>query len=497
MRLTGREAVVEHFSGQSIDQRRKICIIVGSKRSTMQREWSRRRLLETLGLATLGTTIGGSLWGRPVTRTRDLAWVTAPAAPLSKKVTAIVLGAGNRGNVYGNYALSYPEELDIVGVAEPIPIRQERFGDRHAIPADRRYVTWEHVFEQPKFADAVIITTPDHLHYGPAMQALAMGYDLLLEKPIAQRWEECKAILDLATANDRIVAVCHVLRYSPYYRKVKAVIDSGILGQVVSLQHLEPIQHVHMSHSFVRGNWRREADTNPIILAKSCHDLDMLRWWIGRSCERVASFGSLSWFRAENAPSGSTARCTDGCAVEAECPYSAKRIYYDQRTWLHHFDLPEAEPARGEAIMRELREGPYGRCVYRCDNDVADHQILSLEFAGGVTANFSMEAFTHYAGRRTRVMGSMGDLVGDERDLLITDFRGGEQEHWRVTDHVDLDSGHGGGDWGLVRDWLRAVDQQDPTQLTSTLAASMESHLMGFLAEKSRHEGTIERVASW
>jgi hypothetical protein len=144
--------------------------------------------------------------------------------------------------------------------------------------------------------------------------------------------------------------------------------------------------------------------------------------------------------------------------------------------------------------MKNLQEGPYGRCVYRCDNDVPDHQIVSLQFADQVTANFSMEAFTHYHGRRTRVMGSMGDLVGDEQDLLVTDFRTGEQERWNVREHAELDSGHGGGDWGLLRDWLSAVDQQDPSLLTSTLAASMESHLMGFMAEQSRHNRTVESV---
>lgn len=455
---------------------------------------SRRDALRALGLVSLGTTLGGTAWGKSVDRTLHLAPLPPERPVLKGKVTAIVLGAGNRGNVYGGYALDNADQLDIVGVAEPIPFRNARFAEKHAIVDARRFDTWERVFEQPKFADAVIITTPDHLHYGPAMAALAMGYDLLLEKPIAQTWQECKEILELAEAQRRIVAVCHVLRYSPYYRKVKAVIDSGVLGDLVSMQHFEPIQHVHMSHSFVRGNWRVSADTNPIILAKSCHDLDIMRWWMGKPCTHVSSFGSLKWFKAENAPPGSTHRCVDGCAVEATCPYSAKRIYHEQRTWLHHFDLPDAEPARGEAIWKNIAEGPYGRCVYHCDNDVADHQVVSLLFEDGITASFNMEAFTHYHGRRTRIMGSMGDMVGDEEDLLVTDFRTGEQEKWNVKEHTALDSGHGGGDYGLLRDWLQAVDQQDATLLTSTLQASMESHRMGFLAEKSRVGLTVEAV---
>lgn len=455
---------------------------------------SRREALKALGLVSLGTTLGGVAFGKPVDQTFHIAPAEPTAPNLTKTIKAIVVGAGNRGNVYGGYALKYPDQLDIVGVAEPIPLRQQRFVEKHKIEEGRRFVTWEHVFDQPKFADAIIITTPDDLHHGPAMAALALGYDLLLEKPIAQSWQECKEIRDLAEDKGRIVAVCHVLRYSPYYQKIKAVIDSGVLGELVSMQHFEPIQHVHMSHSYVRGNWRKEADTNPIILAKSCHDLDIMRWWIDRPCEYVSSFGSLKWFREENAPEGSTKRCTDGCAIEATCPYSAKKIYYDNRTWLHHFDLPQEEPARGEAILKNITEGPYGRCVYHCDNDVADHQIVSLQFADQITANFNMEAFTHYHGRRTRVMGSMGDMVGDETDLLITDFQTGKQEKWNVNDNASLDSGHGGGDWGLVRDWLQAVDQQDGTLLTSTLTASMESHQMGFLAEKSRRNRTIESI---
>lgn len=456
---------------------------------------SRRDVLKSLGLLSLGTGFGGKAFGRPVDQTINLTFAPKQALGLQKPITAITLGAGNRGNVYGDYATEYPDELDIVGVAEPIPIRQERYAKQHNIADEHRFVTWEHVFDVPKFADAIIITTPDDLHYGPAMAALGMGYDLLLEKPIAQTWQECKDILDLAEAKQRIVAVCHVLRYAPYYRKVKAVIESGVLGELVSVQHLEPIQHVHMAHSFVRGNWRIEAQTNPIILAKSCHDLDILRWWIDKPCEQIASFGSLKWFKAENAPAGSTARCTDGCKIEATCPYSAKRIYYDDRSWLHHFDLPKEEPARGEAIWKNISEGPYGRCVYHCDNDVLDHQIVAMQFAEGITANFSMEAFTHYHGRRTRIMGTMGDLIGDETDLLVTNFRDGSTEKWNIDEHKTLASGHGGGDWGLVTDWLQAVDQQDASLLSSTLQASMESHHMGFLAEQSRHTKTIQTIS--
>jgi predicted dehydrogenase len=459
----------------------------------MAQEWSRRDLIKTMGALSVGAALPAPLLAGAM-KEETYAWDYQSLPSPSRKITAITLGAGSRGNVYGDYAVKYPADLDIVGVAEPIPLRNERYAQKHNIPAANRFTSWEHVFRRPKFADAVIITTPDDLHYGPAMQALAMGYDLLLEKPIAQSWAQCNDILQQATKHKRIVAVCHVLRYAPYYRKVKEIIDSGALGSLISIQHLEPIEHVHMSHSYVRGNWRREADTNPIILAKSCHDLDILRWWVGKPCHYISSFGSLKWFKADNAPAGSTLRCTDGCAVEESCPYSALKIYQRNRTWLHHFDLPADKAQQEAVILKNLQEGPYGRCVYRCDNDVPDHQIVSMEFEDQITVNFSMEAFTSYAGRRTRIMGSMGDLVGDEHELFVADFRTGELVKWNVREHTTEASGHGGGDWGLVRDWLRAVDQQDPALLSSSLEASMESHQMGFLAEKSRRERTVEAL---
>lgn len=402
---------------------------------------------------------------------------------LDKPVTAITCGAGNRGNVYGGFSLAYPDQLDIVGVAEPIPIRNERYAKKHAIPEENRFKTWEDVFKRPKFADAIIITTPDDLHYGPCMAALKLGYDILLEKPISPSEKECRDILELAKKNERIVAVCHVLRYAPYFVKLKEMMQSGAIGEVISIQHLEPIKNVHMAHSYVRGNWHNSKATTPIILAKSCHDLDILKWLIDGHCKTISAFGDLKWFRKENAPAGSTDRCVNGCAIEPNCPYSAKRIYFDKRTYLHHFDLPEDKSKHGDVIMDYLKNSNYGRCVYRMDNDQPDHYTTNILFDKNITAAFSMEAFTSYEGRRTRVMGSMGDIVGDMSSFTLTDFRTGKVTEWKQeTD------GHGGGDWRLVTDWVQAVSRRDASLLTSTIDASIESHIMGFAAEKSRKE---------
>ena len=457
---------------------------------------TRREVLKTIGFSTGGLLLNGFHPGFD-TRIPLSAYDENPFyKKLDKPLTAITLGAGSRGKTYGKYALSFPDELKIVGVAEPIPVRNEKYTRIHNISDENRFVTWEHVFDRPKFADAVIISTPDILHYGPCMAALNQGYDVLLEKPISPSPQECIEILNLTKKNGRIVAVCHVLRYAPYFIKLKELIQSGSIGELISIQHFEPIEHIHMSHSFVRGNWHNSKTSTPIILAKSCHDLDILRWMVGKPCTQIVAMGNLKWFKKENAPEGSTDRCMNGCAVETSCPYSAMKIYHKERKWTYVFDLPDEKEKQGDAILEYLRTTNYGRCVYKMENNQEDHYVTSMEFDGGVTANFSMEAFTSYAGRRTRIMGSMGDITGDMKEFTLTDFRTNESKVYEAK-AIDVEnyknSGHGGGDWGLVRDWIQAVSQQNPELLSSTIDVSIESHLMGFAAEKSRKTLCVEK----
>ncbi|MCX6561338.1 MAG: Gfo/Idh/MocA family oxidoreductase [Candidatus Aminicenantes bacterium] len=441
---------------------------------------NRRDALKTIGTLAAGT----ALPARPAAAATPRQ---APAGPkLARPLTAVVLGAGNRGNVYAGYADAHADELRIVGVAEPVAHKNERFAKKYGITDEHRFVTWEHALDIPKFADLVFITMPDRLHYLAAMKGLEVGYDLLLEKAIAQSWAQCRNILVQSRTYDRIVAVCHVLRYTPYFRKLKELVDNGTIGDVVSIQHLEPVEHIHMSHSFVRGPWRNSIESTPMILSKSCHDLDILRWIIDKPCRRVQSFGSQSKFIPARAPQGAPRRCTDGCPVEAECPFSALKVYLGSANWLGHLNLKTGSK---EEILQALKTGPYGRCVYHCDNDVVDHQVVNMEFEGGVTAAFSMEGLTTYAGRRTRIMGTRGDLVGDEETIRIGDFAKKTVATLAVKDFAVIDSGHGGGDYGLVHDLLRSVDRRDPALLTSTIEASMESHLMGFAAEDSRLAG--------
>ena len=458
---------------------------------------SRRDALKMMGVAIGATFFPFSSWatdelGYPIILPDNQKHVR-----FNKPITAITCGAGARGNVYGNYAVEYPEQLNIVGVAEPIPIRIDRYSTKHAIPNENQFVTWEHVFERPKFADAIIISTPDALHYGPCVEALKLGYDVLLEKPISPSEEECRDILELTKETGRVVAVCHVLRYAPYFIKLRELMQEGDIGEIVSIQHMEPIQHIHMSHSYVRGNWHNSKECTPIILAKSCHDLDILRWMIGKPSQKIQAFGDLNWFTNENAPEGWTARCKDGCKARRKCPYEAEKIYNVKSGWTYVFDLPDDPKAYPKAIRKALQTTNYGRCVYDMDNDQCDHYIANILFDDNVTSSFSMEAFTPWGGRRTRVMGSMGFIEGDMRKFTIYDFRKGGSETLEASElntKKYRNSGHGGGDWRLVADWLQAIYQRDPGLLTSTIDQSIESHIMGFMAEKSRLKGTVEQI---
>ena len=463
----------------------------------MKRSLTRREALKILGMAAGATLLPLSSWAKD-------EWgnpIILPDNPNHRKpdrpVTAITCGAGNRGNVYGNYAIEYPGQLKIVGVAEPIPIRNERYSKKHGIPDSNRFVTWEHVFQRPKFADAIIVTTPDILHYGPCMAALEMGYDVLLEKPISPSPEECFDILSMTRKTGRIVAVCHVLRYAPYFIKLKELIHAGAIGELTSFQHMEPIEHIHMSHSYVRGNWHNSLKSTPIILAKSCHDLDILRWMIGQPCLKIQAFGDLKWFRKEHAPDGWTARCMDGCKTEQSCPYSALKVYARGKGWRYVFDLPDDKELHQEAVMNYLRTTDYGRCVYDMDNDQCDHYTANMLFEKDITASFNMEAFTPWGGRRTRIMGSMGFIEGDMSKLTVYDFVSDKSETME-SNAIEIpqykNQGHGGGDWRLVADWIQAVSQHDPSLLTSTIDQSVESHIMGFEAENSRLTGQVRKV---
>src|SRR5437588_3391242 len=310
-----------------------------------------------------------------------------------RPVELLIVGAGSRGTTYGGYAIEHPDLARVVGVAEPREFFCARMAAKHHLSSEQVVADWRQLVERPKFADAVIIATPDALHQEPAVAFARKGYDILLEKPLAPEPESCQGIVDAALANNIIFAVAHTMRYTNYTQQLKEWVTAGLIGEIVSIQHLEPVGYWHYAHSFVRGNWRNETESSFMLLAKSCHDLDWLRYIMGRPCVQVSSFGSLMHFRKEAKPvkAGEAKRCLD-CAYEPNCPYSAKRFYLDLLKQGHlGWPLDVITTNFTEAgVIASLRHGPYGRCVYECDNDVVDHQVVNLLYDNRATASFTM-----------------------------------------------------------------------------------------------------------
>lgn len=411
-------------------------------------------------------------------------------------VTMVVAGAGGRGTGYAAYAKERPEEARIVGVAEPRDFYREGLARAHGIPRENVFRTWTDLAARPRLADAVIIATQDRMHAAPAVAFARKGYHILLEKPMAPVERDCRRIVAAAKKARVLFAVCHVMRYTSYTRALKKVVDGGAIGEVVSLQHLEPVGHWHQAHSFVRGNWRNEAESSPMLLSKSCHDLDWIRHIVGRRCRRVSSFGSLVHFRKERRPEGAARRCLD-CRVEKDCAYSAVALYLGMlRGGRKHWPLDVITTDLTEkGVRKALREGPYGRCVYACDNDVVDQQVVNMEFDGGATASFTMTAFTRGRNRETRLFGTKGEIEGDGDKLRIFDFLSGKtREVDTNAPDASILGGHGGGDFGLMRSFVTAVARKDPSLVLSGADESLETHLMVFAAERARRRGTVERI---
>lgn len=411
-----------------------------------------------------------------------------------KPVRVIIAGLGGRGRGFARYIAKHPDEARLVGVAEPIDGRREPRAAAHAIPRENVFTDWADMAARPRFADAVIIATQDAMHVEPVAAFAALGYHILLEKPMAPNEADCRRIVETVKAHDLIFGVCHVLRYTRYTRRFKALIDSGAIGEVVGMQHLEPVGYWHQAHSFVRGPWRNEAESSFMLLAKSCHDIDWIRHIMGVPCRSVSSFGSLKHFRKEERPEGAAERCVD-CPVEPTCCYSAKKIYFG-RFDRGHTGWPVASLVDGEITRENLTEavrtGPYGRCVYACDNDVVDHQVVNMLFEGERTATFTMTAFNKHEGRKTRVFGTKGELCGDASLIHHFDFLTDETTviDTKIPDGT-ASGGHGGGDEGVTEAFLAAVATGDRSRILTGPDETLESHLMVFAAERARRENRV------
>ena len=395
-----------------------------------------------------------------------------------KKIRAVVLGAGYRGRAYADYALAHPDQFEIVGVADPV--------QAEVIPAPKYWNDWRSCLDDRPEADVVIIAMPDSLHHEPALMALDAGYHLLLEKPISPTEEECREVIAKALERKRLVLVGHILRYTAYFAHIKALIDSGELGDVVSIAHQESAGFWKVAHSYVRGNWANSKRSSPIILAKCSHDIDLFVWWLGRKCRKVSSFGSIKLFRQEMKPKGA-AKCCVNCppAIEKRCVWSARNMY------VRHDELKYLFADQSDEAMEKLiSETEYGKCVYQSDNDVPDHQTVTMEFEGGATVSHVMTGFTNRNVRTTRIALTRGEIIGDGENLDICRFDGNPVETGvPMIYRLPNSSRHGGGDFNLVSELVRIVRRGDEDEIRQITEESLQSHLICFAAEKSSLAG--------
>lgn len=436
--------------------------------------------------------------------------------------SAIIIGAGDRGTVYGNYALSHPDKLDIIAVAEPDSGRLHKFSTIHGIAPENQYHTWDAILEQ-KIADIAIITTPDHLHYDPAMRALELGYHIFLEKPMAPTEHQCRKLTDAAEKYGKVLQVGHVLRFTHFFSTIHQLITSKKIGDLVTISLRENVSYYHYAHSYIRGNWHNREASSPMILAKSCHDLDLLHWLTGSIPVSLNSYGSQLYFGKSNQPVGAPARCTDGCPVSDECLYYAPRIYLDIIPILHvarkggglmekiitalvlkfpqlkHLpvfnrvnayngwpvSVISTDPSL-EARRKALEEGPYGRCVYAIDDhNVVDHQVVALEFENKVTATFTLHGHSSEEGRSIRVDGTRATLIGEFKqsgnELFLVDSLTNEKQYLI---REGILSGHGGGDEHIMQAFLENLEHG--TNKDADARTALTSHLMAFAVDRSR-----------
>jgi predicted dehydrogenase len=410
-----------------------------------------------------------------------------------KKVRAILIGSGDRGTTYVTHAKTYCPEFELIAVVDPNPVRRNYVQKMYDLPDSACFDDYREILSQPKMADVAIIATQDKMHFEPAMMAIEQGYHLLLEKPVAPTPWECVQISEAANKKGVFVCVCHVLRFTAFFQLLKDLIDGGRIGDVMHIVHTEGVGNVHMSHSFVRGNWRNSKTSSPMILAKSCHDMDILNWLIGKHCKRVQSFGSLTYFTRENMPEGAPEYCVQGCPAAENCPYDARRIYLKDRMFIQQ--ATNKKNPTDEDILRAITETNYGRCVFQCDNNVADHQVVNLEYEGGTTVSFNMCAF-NTGGRHIRIMGTKGEIVGEMGDdsVRLFDFYTRDAVRIKSTDVITdqaIDGGHGGGDCGIIRTFCKFITGDYHGNSLTNIDTSIESHLIAFAAEESRLNGTV------
>lgn len=406
---------------------------------------------------------------------------------MKKLLTVSCIGVGLRGQRYLSALHDLGEDkIKVVSLCDKDPVRLKQEKEKYHLSDNDCYFDEEEFFKNLK-ADLCIVSTQDQDHVRHAIKAMEAGSNVLCEKPISNKESEVRRLLEVQKKTNKKVMICHVLRFAPAYQKVKELIEQGMIGQLVFIDSMENVFYEHQAHSFVRGNWRREEETSPMIIAKCCHDLDLLVWYSGSKCKSLSSIGDLTFFKEENQPEGASDRCLN-CKYRGTCPFDAYTIYIN-----HHFWGKEAvtnvRPITDEVLEKELETSPYGRCVFKCDNDVVDHQLTTLTFENGVKANLRMSGLTHDYGRIMKFYGTAGQIDLDEvRGVVEVKVFGKEKEVIQISSLIDAISGHGGGDIGLIKGLYEYLTTGN-TKNVSSLEVSIESHLMGFAAEESRLKG--------
>ena len=413
---------------------------------------------------------------------------------MERKLKAIFIGAGNRGLVYSKQMASLPEKYEGVAVAEPLDSRRNHVKERFDLPEDRCFTDWRDLLKLGKIADLAVIATMDKDHLEPALAAIDLGYDLLLEKPVAPNAADCETIAKRAQEKGAKVLVCHVLRYTPFFTTIKKLLSDGVIGEICSIDHREHVEIVHQSHSFVRGRWGNAGRSSCMLLQKSCHDLDILQWLIGKKCLKIQSFGGLHYFTRENMPEGAPERCIDGCPYGETCIFNSVKLYLQSKSeWFRGACTGVVNPTN-EQVEQALRTTQYGKCVYQCDNDVVDRQTVNMLFEDGITVTFSMNAFNK-GGRHIHIFGTKGELWGSmdsrEEPVRVRDFYTNQITEYPVTGKDGLESGHGGGDRGIVEALHGYICGTYKGFSASDVRVSVDNHHLVFAAEKSRLEGTV------
>lgn len=456
-----------------------------------------------------------------------------------KPISAILIGAGARGwHAYGDWGLKNRDKINFVAVAEPVKKRRLGFSRDWNISDDYQFETWEDLLSEKigKIADVCLVCTQDQMHTQPTLKALKLGYDVLLEKPMAITKEECVLLVKTSEETNQQLRICHVLRYTTMFSKIKKAIKDGLIGQIINIQHSENVSYWHFPHAYVRGHWRKKEESSPVIIAKSCHDLDILYWLVESISKYIQSFGTLKYYNEINKPEGVPERCTDGCPIAEDCPWYAPRLYVEAKpiirvtqrskkkrlkflgnlllnhrkfmkllsyivsplknilNWKYWPATVITEDLSVKGKMDALKKGPYGRCVYQSDNNVPDNQTVNIQFNNGTTATMTMHGHSFLDGRWIRISGSKGSLLGKFT-------YGGEKliyyDHRYVNETILWESdisfqAHSDGDAGLMESFVRSVANGKTNENSLTSArSSLESHLMGFAAEKSRIEKNV------